>query len=115
MPRLALMVICALPAFAQKDFPEGEAREYVSRICLQCHAAAQLLSQKRTEADWRKTIARMATKGVPGTSEQYDAIIVYMVKNFPKEEDTTRLNMNKATAEELVSVIGLTASEANAL
>jgi len=57
----------------------------------------------------------MATKGVPGTAEQYDAIIAYMVKNFPKEEDTTRLNMNKATADDLVTVIGLTAKEAKAL
>ena len=104
MPKLALIVILASSALAQKDFPEGQAKEYVSQICLQCHPAAQLLTQKRTEADWRKTVARMATKGVPGTSEQYEAIVAYMVKNFPKEEDTTRLNMNKATAEELIRV-----------
>ncbi len=118
MLRLALVIFLASSAFAQKDLPEGPAKEYVSQICLQCHPAAQLLSQKRTEADWRKTIARMATKGVPGasgTSEQYDAIVAYMIKNFPKVEDTTRLNMNQATAGELVSVIGLTASEAKAL
>ena len=112
---IPLVIFLAPFAFAQKELPEGQAREYVSQICLQCHPAAQLLSQKRTEADWRKTIARMATKGVPGTAEQYDAIVAYMVKNFPKVEDTTRLNMNKATAEELVSVIGLTPSEARAL
>src|SRR5580698_1341153 len=98
MLKLALIVILASSALAQKDFPEGQAKEYVSQICLQCHPAAQLLSQKRTEADWRKTIARMATKSVPGvsgSSEQYDAIAAYMAKSFPKEEDTTRLNMNK--------------------
>jgi hypothetical protein len=51
MPKLALIVILASSALAQKDFPEGQAKEYVSQICLQCHPAAQLLSQKRTEAD----------------------------------------------------------------
>jgi hypothetical protein len=32
----------------------------VSQICLQRYPAAQLLSQKWTEADGRKTVARMA-------------------------------------------------------
>ncbi|HEX4278553.1 MAG TPA: helix-hairpin-helix domain-containing protein, partial [Bryobacteraceae bacterium] len=39
----------------------------------------------------------------------------YMAKNFGKQEDTTKLNMNKARPEEIVSVIGLTPDEAKAL
>ncbi len=109
------VLLLASPALAQKDFPEAPAKEYVNRICLQCHPPAQLLNQKRTEADWKKTVARMATKGVPGTPEQFDAIAAYMAKNFGKEEDTSRLNMNKAGADELVKVIGLTPEEAKAL
>jgi competence protein ComEA len=103
------------PAFAQKDFPEGQAREYVNKICLQCHEASQLLSQRRSESDWKTTVARMATKGVAAPAEQYDAIAAYMAKNFPKVEDTTKINMNKAKAEEIVAVIGLTPDEAKAL
>lgn len=104
------------PVFAQqKDFPDGPAKEYVNKICLQCHLPAQLLSQRRTESDWRKTVARMATKGVPGTTEQFDAIAAYMAKNFGKEEDTSKLNINKAKVEDLVNVIGLTPEEAKAL
>ncbi|HEX4137406.1 MAG TPA: helix-hairpin-helix domain-containing protein [Bryobacteraceae bacterium] len=102
-------------AFAQKDFPEGPAKEYIGQICLQCHQPAMLLGQSRTESDWRKTVARMATKGVPGTPEQFDAIAAYMTKNFGKKEDTSRINMNKATADELVTGIGLTPEEAKAL
>jgi competence ComEA-like helix-hairpin-helix protein len=103
------------PAFAQKDFPDGPAKEYVNQICLQCHQPAMLLGQKRTESDWKKTVARMATKGVPGTAEQFDAIAVYMARNFGQAEDTTKLNMNKANPDELVAVIGLTPDEAKAL
>jgi competence ComEA-like helix-hairpin-helix protein len=109
------MLLLVSPAFAQKDFPDGTAKEYISQICLQCHQPAMLLGQKRTDSDWKKTIARMATKGVPGTPEQFDAIAAYMAKNFGKEEDTTRVNMNKAQADELVTVIGLTPEEAKAL
>jgi competence protein ComEA len=116
LPTLILPVIfLASPAFAQNDFPDGAAKEYVNKICLQCHQASQLLSQRRSESDWKITVARMATKGVPAPAEQYDAIAAYMAKNFPKVEDTTKINMNKAKAEEIVSVIGLTPDEAKAL
>jgi competence ComEA-like helix-hairpin-helix protein len=53
------------PAFAQKDFPDGPAKEYINKICLQCHA--------------------------------------------------TKINMNKAKAEDIVTAIGLTPEEAKAL
>jgi competence ComEA-like helix-hairpin-helix protein len=107
--------LLVVPAVAQKDFPDGPAKEYVNKICLQCHPPAQLLNQKRSESDWKTTVARMATKGVPAPAEEYDAIAAYMAKNFGKEEDTTKINMNKAKAEDIVAVIGLTSDEAKAL
>jgi competence ComEA-like helix-hairpin-helix protein len=113
IPAFCLLLI--LPAFAQKDFPDGPAKEYVNKICLQCHEPAQLLSQKRSESDWKTTVARMATKGGSAPAEQYDAIAAYMAKNFGKEEDATKINMNKAKAEEIVAAIGLTPDEAKAL
>jgi competence ComEA-like helix-hairpin-helix protein len=113
-----VLVVCLLlisPAFGQKDFPDGPAKEYVNKICLQCHEPSQLLNQKRSESDWKTTVARMATKGVAAPAEQYDAIAAYMAKNFGKTEDTTKINMNKAKADEIVAVIGLTPAEAQAL
>ena len=116
MSKLILVsLLLVLPAFAQKDFPDGAAKEYVNKICLQCHQPAQLLSQRRTEDDWKKTIARMATKGVSAPAEQFDAIAVYMAKNFGKEEDTSKLNINKAKAEDIAAVLGLTPDEARAV
>jgi competence protein ComEA len=107
--------LAILPAVAQNEFPDGAAKEYVQKICLQCHPPAQLLSQRRTESDWKQTVARMAQKGVSAPSEQFDAVAAYMAKNFGKKEDTTKLNMNKAKADEIVAVIGLTPDEAKAL
>ncbi len=115
LPVLALFSLPFSSALAQKDFPDGPAKEYVNRICLQCHEATQLLGERKTEADWKATVARMALKGVPGPAEQYDAIAAYMAKNFAKVEDATKLNMNKATADEIVAAIGLTPGEAAAL
>ena len=113
---LAFAVLLISPAFAQKDFPDGPAKEYIEKICLQCHPPSQLLSQHKSENDWRATIQRMSTKGIAAPSEQYDAITAYMIKNFPKTEDATKINMNKATAEQIVAAgFGLTPAEAKAL
>ena len=81
----AFSLLLVSAGFAQNDFPDGPAKEYVTKICLQCHEPAQLLSQKRSESDWKITVARMATKGVPAPAEQYDAIAAYMAKNFGKD------------------------------
>jgi len=113
---LAFSLLMLAPALAQQDFPEGPAKEYVAKICLQCHQASQLLSTRKTEADWKATVARMAQKGVPAPAEQYDAIAAYMAKSFPKTEDATRINMNKATAEQIAGAgLGLTLDEAKRL
>jgi competence protein ComEA len=111
----ALFFLLPALAIAQNDFPDGAAKEYVQKICLQCHEPAQLLSQKRTESDWKKTVARMAQKGVSAPTEQFDAIAVYMAQHFGKADDTTKLNMNKAKPDEIVATIGLTPEEAQAL
>jgi competence protein ComEA len=115
LPLVALSALLSSPVFAQKDFPDGPAREFVNKICLQCHEPAQLLNQKRTESDWRTTIDRMSKKGIPGSAEQYDAITAYMAKNFGKTEDSAKVNMNKAKADEIVAAVGLTPEEAQAL
>ena len=112
---LILFSLTISPALAQQDFPDGPAKEYVNKICLQCHEASQLLSQRRDEADWKRTVARMALKGIPAPAEQYDAVALYMAKNFGKTEDATKINMNKAKPGEIVAAIGLTLDEANAL
>jgi competence protein ComEA len=115
LPILAVSLLSICPARAQKDFPEAPAKEYVAKICLQCHEPAQLLGQRKTESDWKSTVARMAQKGVPAPAEQYDAVAAYMAKYFAKEEDRTKINMDKAKADEIVAAIGLTPEEANAL
>src|SRR5579863_10055558 len=111
----ALTLVLLSPARAQKDFPDAPAKEYVTKICLQCHEASQLLSQRKSESEWKATVARMAQKGISAPTEQFDAVAAYMAKYFPKQEDTTKINMNKAKADEIVKTIGLTPDEANAL
>ncbi len=105
------------PARAQSidDFPEGPGKQYVQQICLQCHQPAFLLQQRRAEDDWKRTVTRMSQKGLGGPVENYDAVAAYMAKNFAKKEDASKVNMNKATNDEIVAKVGLTKDEAAAI
>ncbi len=65
MNRLAIVGLALIsPAFAQTDFPDGPAKEYVTKICLQCHEPSMLLSQRKSESDWKLTVSRMALRRV---------------------------------------------------
>ena len=44
-----------------------------------------------------------------------DQIADYLAKNFPKVEDPSKVNVNKAAAEEIETRLGLTAKEAEAI
>ena len=114
---LVLALAAFTPASAQsmQDFPEDPAKKFVQQICMQCHMPAFLLGQHRTEADWKKTVTRMSQKGLGGPVENYEAVGAYMFKNFGKTEDTTKVNMNKASGDEIVQKIGLTKEEATAV
>lgn len=108
----AALISLVIPSAKAEDFPEGPAKQYVQQICLMCHQAPFLQGQRRTADDWKVTVARMATKGAGGTSDMYDAVAAYMAKNFGKAEDTSKVNMNKGKAEDMVTILGLTPEEA---
>jgi competence ComEA-like helix-hairpin-helix protein len=82
---------------------------------MQCHEPAFLLRQRRTEADWKNTVTRMSQKGLGGPVENYEAVGAYMAKNFGRMEDATKVNVNKATIDEMVQRLGLTKDEAAAI
>jgi competence protein ComEA len=97
------------------DFPEAPGRQYVQQICLQCHEPAFLLPQHRSEPDWKRTVTRMSRKGLGGPQENYDAVAAYMSKYFGPDDDATKININRATVDELVAKLGFTKDEAAAL
>src|SRR5258707_349760 len=91
-----------------KDFPEGAGKPFVEQICMQCHEPAFLLQQRRTDDDWKKTVARMSRKGAGGAPEAYDTVAAYMAKNFGRVDQEGKVNMNKVTVDELVEKLGFT-------
>ena len=107
-------LVCTLPALAQDAFPEGAGKTLIMRSCGSCHPTDQIARQKKTETDWQATVVRMAGRGAKVSSEETDTIVKYLAANFAKVEDTTKTNVNKAAAKDLVA-IGFTDKEADAI
>jgi cytochrome c5 len=110
-------VVSAGPTVAAtiNDFPDSQGKQFVQQICMQCHEPAFLFQQHKGEEDWKKTVARMSKKGLGGPVENYDAAGAYMAKNFGRDLNVDKVNINTATVDEVVAKLGLTKDEATAL
>jgi competence protein ComEA len=91
------------------EFPQGEGRETALRICGRCHSPNNILAAGQDRQGWESTITKMTTFGATASDEEFSEILDYLVKNFP---DTGKLNVNQATAAQLMNGLSLTANEA---
>jgi competence ComEA-like helix-hairpin-helix protein len=108
---LVLGSLLVAPLQAQEEFPEGEGKAIVTRSCGVCHGIDQIARQRKTENEWQATVVRMQGRGAAVTGLEADALVKYLFKSFPRVEDTTKVNVNKATAKQLEE-LGFTAEEA---
>jgi competence protein ComEA len=112
-----LILLIGLPAatgFAA-DLPDGKGKELVLRSCVGCHKADSFSSYQHTKEEYSAIAVRMAARGAAANAEEQEIIAAYLAKNFPKLEDPNKINVNKATAKEIESGLGLTEKEALAV
>jgi competence protein ComEA len=72
-----------------------------------------VIANGQDRAGWEETITKMAGFGAVATDDEYTAILDYLVKNFPA--NSGQVNVNKATAAQLASGLGLSDAEAAAV
>jgi competence protein ComEA len=109
-------VLSAVPAYAQQppqpqqqysELPAGEGKDTLIRVCSKCHSPDNVIANGQDREGWENTITKMAGFGAVGTDDDFTAILDYLVKNFP-----STVNVNKATAAQLESGLGLSTAEA---
>lgn len=107
----------AQQAPAQKDqypeLPAGAGKSTLVRVCSKCHSPDNVISNGQDRAGWEDTITKMAGFGAVATDDEYTEILDYLAKNFPA--DSGQVNVNKATAAQLASGLGLSDTEAAAV
>ena len=103
------MLFFLLFATLAQDIPDGPGKELVLKQCRDCHDLDTVISENRTKDAWRKTLVKMGDRGAEMTDEQFEVIVNYLARNFG------RVNVNKATAEEIASGLGFSAKESQAI
>jgi competence protein ComEA len=105
--------VCAQQPAQQQQYselPAGEGKDTLIRVCSKCHSPDNVIANGQAREGWENTITKMAGFGAVGTDDEFTAILDYLVKNFPSP-----VNVNKATAEQLESGLGLSTAEAEAV
>ena len=113
MPLLSLLAVSTTNVHAE-DFPEGPGKVIIMRACGKCHSTDQIARQQKTEENWQATVVRMAGRGADVTTDDVTVVVKYLSTNFAKVADSSKTNINKASAKDLVA-LGFTASEADAI
>jgi competence protein ComEA len=112
----ALSCVFALFAVtaAKADLPAGPGRDELQKVCGKCHSAEQAASLRQSRTGWEETVSKMVNMGAEGTDDEYEAILVYLTKNFGPETPKP-ININKATPVEIETTLGLTRTESAAV
>ncbi len=122
-------VAAAAPAAPQAlpdnhpEMPEGPGKDVTLRTCTKCHSITNVTGQHKDKDGWTSTITKMVGYGATGTDDEFEAILNYVAKNYGVDSPPAdaagaahaKIVVNKETAAQLSSDLGLTADEAGAV
>ena len=99
------------PQKAEARSPEDmKAEDTFTRNCVKCHPVDRIVGSRRTRTQWEEVMTTMQTaRGAVIPDEDWDVIQTYLVKHYG------RVNVNRATADDLVEVLGVTPETAAAV
>lgn len=114
---LTLFVLCRTAGSAQepakpeeKSAEDIKAEEMFTRTCIKCHTADRVVGSRRTRSQWEEVITTMQTaRGAVITDEEFETVLNYLVKEHG------RVNINRATTDDIVEVLGVAAATAETI
>jgi competence protein ComEA len=114
---ISALLVAALTAVSQdpqkpeaKSPEDVKAEEAFTRTCVKCHPVDRIIGSRRTRTQWEEVMTTMQTaRGAVIADEDWDVIMNYLVKQHG------RVNVNRATVDDLVEVLGLTAAAADTI
>ena len=101
----------AAAADTYPEFPPGEGREAVLRLCVKCHSPNIILASGQDRKGWENTITKMARQGAEGSDEDFTDIADYLTANFPPSA-VKKVFVNMATDKQISDVLGISLDDA---
>ena len=115
MPRLIfLAAILGISAAGAAELPDGAGKQIIQQHCSGCHPGSALSGYQKTREDWDAIVVRMGQR-TAATRDELATLSDYLAVNFPKIDDPTKVNMNKADAKEISERLGLSMTEAESI
>ena len=119
-------VAAAVP-MAQTDpaagMPDGPGKAITIATCTKCHSITNVTGQHKDADGWTATITKMVGYGAVGSDDDFGAILAYVTKYYGTDAPPaasidvakSKIVVNKETAAQLVTDLGLTEDEAAAV
>lgn len=103
--------------------PDAPGKDITVKTCVKCHAITNITSQHRDADTWTATVTKMVGYGATGTDDELQQIVDYLTKYYGPDSAQgsgasaahAKVMVNKETASQLTSDLGLTDDEARAV
>lgn len=102
---------CLAASAAAQTLPNGPGKAVVERMCTPCHGLENVVRARMTKDRWGSVVDDMVSRGATGSDDEIDQVIAYLGTNFGLK----RINVNKASPEDLASVLGIPPADAAAI
>ena len=103
-PAIMAKSVGEMTAEEEQQFSDA-AEATMERVCVACHPFENIIKTRRSIRDWNDQVTAMKGRGAPGTDPDFATVKKYLARYYGI------VRVNTATAEELTSVLGLSAKE----
>jgi competence ComEA-like helix-hairpin-helix protein len=107
---VSLVLVAAAWAQSGQNLPDGKGKAQFTRVCGQCHGVEIVIKKTNSGDGWADVVDDMVSRGAQGTADDFDLVVTYLAAHFgPK------VYVNKADANELSTVLEVSAADAEAI
>lgn len=82
------------PAQPEASLPEGEGKKEVVTLCQSCHGLDQIVNQRKSAEEWRKSVDDMIGRGAQIFEHEVELIVDYLALHFGPESSERRADGN---------------------
>lgn len=95
--------------------PDGPGKATVEKVCGACHGPEIVVGRQESRDGWSAIVGDMVQRGATGSEDELAETVDYLATNFPKGGAAGKVNVNKATAAQLQTALGISDKEAAAI
>jgi competence protein ComEA len=107
---LGLALCLGIAAGAQDQTKADDGKALVNRACAKCHGLASVMRERNSRGRWSDIVDDMIARGAEVSDADFEKVVDYLAKNLGP-----RINVNKATAEQLAEGLGIPGDTASAI